>query len=271
MEAFDAMLLPLGPVLLRLPLPRTRRLFAARARLDAVVGRLVAERRAGGGGGEDLLGLLVDARADGQGLNDEEIRDEAMTLFLAGHETTAVTLAWTWSLLSTAPDVEAALHEEVDRVLGGRMPAADDLDRLVYTRAVVAESMRLYPPAWAIGRRALAAFPAGGYVVPARAIVILSPWLLHRDPRWWDEPERFAPERFLGAAGEAGHEAYLPFGAGVRQCLGQGFALLEAVVVLAAMARRLRLRLVPGHPVEALPLLTLRPRFGLRMRAEPRT
>jgi cytochrome P450 len=194
-----------------------------------------------------------------------QIRDEAMTIFLAGHETTAQALSWTWYLLSANPQAEARLHEELDRVLSGRLPSAGDTDRLPYTRAVVAESMRLYPPAWSIARRALAELELGGYRITRRSIVVTSPWIVHRDARWFPEPERFDPERWLVEDPGRPRSAYFPFGGGTRICIGERFAWTEAVLVLATLASRWRAALVPGHRVEPLPRITLRPRYGLKM------
>ena len=190
MELFDRFLLPFSGLLGRLPLPSTLRLRAALQRLDGVIARMIDERRRDPAGRSDLLSMLLQVRdaEDGGGMSVTQVRDEAMTIFLAGHETTAQALTWTWYLLSEHPEVESALHEELDRVLGGRPPAVDDLPALTTTHAVVSESMRLYPPAWAIGRRALEDVELGGYVVPARSIVAMSQYVVHRDPRWWPQP-----------------------------------------------------------------------------------
>ncbi|HEX8906470.1 MAG TPA: cytochrome P450, partial [Longimicrobiaceae bacterium] len=199
LEAFKRLTNPLGPILDRLPLPTTIRVKRATERLDATIYRMIDERRRSGEDRGDLLSMLLAARdeeGDGGGMTDLQLRDEALTLFLAGHETTANALAWTWHLLAQHPDAEARLHAELDEVLAGRDPAVDDLPRLPYTRAVLAESMRLYPPAWTIGREPLEEFEAGGYRVRAGTVVLTSPWIVHRDPRWWPEPERFDPGRW---------------------------------------------------------------------------
>jgi cytochrome P450 len=265
---------PLGPLLDRLPTPATRRMRRARARLDATIHRIVAERRAEGTDRGDLLSMLLlaqDTEGDGGGMSDAQLRDEALTIFLAGHETTANALAWTWLLLSRNPQAEAALHAELDRVLAGRLPAADDLPALPYTRAVLAESMRLFPPAYVIGRQPLRDMEIGGYRVEAGSIVLTSPWVTHRDPRWWPDPLRFDPGRWTPEReAEQPRFAYFPFGGGPRKCIGEGFAWMEGILVLATLAARWRVRPVPGHPVEMEPTITLRPRHGIRAVLERR-
>lgn len=265
---------PFGPLLDRLPTPGTRRMQRARERLDATIYRIIAERRRSGEDRGDLLSMLLlaqDDEGDGGGMSDLQLRDEALTLFLAGHETTANALAWTWHLLSRNPDAEARLHEEVDRVLGGRLPGADDLPALPWTRGVLAESMRLFPPAYVLGREPLEAFEVGGYRVPAGGIVLMSQWVIQRDARFFPDPLRFDPARWTPEMEESlPRFAYFPFGAGPRKCIGESFAWMEGVLVLAAVARRWRLREVPGHPVEPLPQITLRPRHGVRMALERR-
>ncbi len=265
---------PLLPVIQRLdwlPLPPLRRLVASRARLHGIVDRLIADHRASGDRG-DMLSMLLAARdEDGQPMPDEQVRAEAMTLFLAGHETTANALAWTWLLLAQHPEVEARLHAEVDAVLGGRLPTVDDVPRLTYTRQVLAESMRLYPPAWTLARRAVEEVEIVGWRVPAGSIVLLSQFVLHRDPRFYPQPERFDPDRWTPEAQAARPRyAYFPFGAGNRICIGEAFAWLEGVLVLATIARHWRLRLAPGHRTALQALITLRPRHGVRVRAERR-
>jgi cytochrome P450 len=271
MESLQRFMLPFYGALDRLPLPSVRRLRASRRRLDTIVYRLLAERRANSGG-SDLLSLLVDTRDDdGRPMSDTQVRDEAMTIFLAGHETTAVALTWTWMLLAQHPAVERRLHAELDEVLGGRLPTVDDLPRLTYTDMVLTESMRLYPPAWLIGRRALADVELGGYLIRAGSIVILSPWVTHRDARFFTEPLRFDPDRWTAEAA-AGRPtfSYFPFGGGVRRCLGESFARMEAKLLLAAIARRWRFRLLPNPRTDVLPRITLRPRNGMPMYVERR-
>jgi cytochrome P450 len=268
---FDRLHNPFGPLLDRLPTPGTRRMRRARQRLDATIYRAIAERRASGTERDDLLGMLLAARdeeGDGGGMTDLQLRDELLTLFLAGHETTANALAWTWHLLARHPEAEARLHEELRTVLGGRAPTAEDFPALPYTRAVLAESMRLYPPAWTIGREPVQDWQAGGYRIRAGSVVLVSPWVVHRDARWWSEPLAFQPERWMGAAEAAQPRfAYFPFGGGIRKCIGEGFAWMEGVLTLATLARRWRLVPVSGAEPVPEPRITLRP-LGLEMRVE---
>jgi len=270
---FDFAMYPFSEYLEKLPLPGVRRFRSARARLDATIYRMIAERRASSEDRGDLLSMLLlarDTEGDGGRMTDTQLRDEAMTLFLAGHETTANALTWTWYLLSQHPDVEMELHREIDDVLGPRLPTSEDASRLPYTRMVLAESMRLYPPAWVIGRRAMEDYEVGGVPIPERAIILMSQYIIHRDARWWPEPDRFDPRRFASEAPGRPKLAYFPFGAGPRQCIGEPFAWMEGVLLLATLARRWRLRLLPGHPVALHPLITLRPKHGMRMITEPR-
>jgi cytochrome P450 len=272
---FGYLMLPFSELLEKLPLPPRRRFERARARLDAVIYRIVEERRREGRDRGDLLSTLlhaVDEEGDRTGMTDEQLRDELMTIFLAGHETTANALAWTWYLLSQHPDVEARLHGELEEVLKGRAPTAEDFPRLRYAEMVVAESMRLYPPAWAVGRLALEDHEAGGYLIPRGSLVLVSQYVMHRDPRFWPEPERFDPGRFTPEARSARPQfSYFPFGGGPRRCVGEGFAWMEAVLILATLARRWRLRLAPGADVRTEPRITLRPgKGGMRMKAEGR-
>jgi cytochrome P450 len=268
-NAFSVAVLPFGEWLDHLPLPHTLRFRRARARLDATVYRIIAEHRASGVDRGDLLSMLLAARdteGDGTPMTDLQLRDETMTIFIAGHETTANLLTWTWYLLGAHPQVESRLHDELATVLGGRPPGAADAERLTYARMVIAESMRLFPPAWILGRRAIADCTVGGHEIPARGIVLLSQYVAHRNPRWYPEPERFDPERWTPeAAAQRPKFAYYPFGAGSRVCIGEQFALLEATLVLATLAQRWRLRLEPGHPVVPQARITLRPRYGMRM------
>ncbi|MBW3571187.1 MAG: cytochrome P450 [Gemmatimonadetes bacterium] len=270
---FDRLHNPLAPLLDRLPVPGTLRMRRARERLDATIYRAIAERRASGEDRDDLLGMLLSARdveGDGGGMTDLQLRDELLTLFLAGHETTANALAWTWHLLALHPRAEARLHGELRDVLGGRAPGAADYAALPFTRAVLAESMRLHPPAWTVGREPLADFAAGGYRIRAGSIVLVSPWILHHDARWWGaDVDAFRPERWLQPDFEASlpRFAYFPFGGGPRKCIGEGFAWMEGVLALATLARRWRLRHVPRAAVAARAGITLRP-VGLRMRVE---
>ena len=274
--AFNYSVLPFGELLVKLPLPMTVRFRRGRERLDSTIYRLVAERRASGEDRGDLLSMLLlahDTEGDGTGMSDLQLRDEAMTLLLAGHETTANLLAWTWYLLSTHPDAESRLHAEVDAVRAESL-GADDLARLPYTRAVLTESMRLFPPAWIIGRRATTEYPVGEHRLAARTIVLMSQWIVHRDPRWWPDAESFQPERWLpgGSALDPARPkfSYFPFGAGTRVCIGEQFAWLEGILALATIARRWRLRLSPGAHAVPQPIITLRVRGGLSMTAHAR-
>jgi cytochrome P450 len=274
MDSFWMLMLPMVDTLERLPIPRLRRARAARAELDAIIFRMIAERRRAPGDRGDLLSMLLlaqDQEGDGQGMSDRQVRDEAMTIFLAGHETTANALAWTWFLLSGAPDVEARLHAEVDRVLGGRLPTVDDIPRLSYTEQVVAESMRLYPPAWLIGRRAIDDYKIDGYDVPARSVVVMSPYIVQRHARWFAEPERFYPERWTPEfKASLTPFAYFPFGGGARRCIGESFAWMELMLVVSTVAQHWRLRLVSGQQVTPQPVITLRVKNGLRMTLQHR-
>ena len=256
------------------PVAWVRRMRAARERMDALIYRLIAERRASSADRGDLLSMLVAARdgdGEGAGMTDEQLRDEIVTLLMAGHETTANALTWAWYLLSRNPEAEAALHAELDRVLGGRPPAVHDLPNLRFTRAVLAESMRLYPPAWAVERLALEDFEAGGYTIRRGSLVVASQYLVHRDPRWWEEPERFDPWRWMPERQATRPKfAYFPFGGGTRICVGEHFAWMEGTIVLASIAQRWLLRHEEPAPPVPQPLVTLRPKGGLRMRLEAR-
>jgi cytochrome P450 len=269
MNLFNVLLLPFSEYLDKLPLPQTRRFHRARERLDATVYRMIEERRRSSHDRGDLLSMLLlaqDEEGDTGRMTDEQVRDEALTIFLAGHETTANALTWTWYLLSEHKDVETKLHQEIDAVLGLRLPTTDDVPRLRYTEMVLAESMRLYPPAWALGRLARADYEVGGYVVPAGALVLLSQYVAHRDPRYFPDPTRFDPERWTPEARESRPQySYFPFGGGPRRCIGEGFAWMEGILLIATIAQRFSLRLVPNHPVELRPVITLRPKHGMRM------
>lgn len=255
-------------------IPRRARAFdrAIRA-LDACVWRVINEHRRRDGGPEDMVSVLLGAdQEDGATMSDEQVRDEVMTVLLAGHETTSNALSWVAYLLTLHPEVEERLHDEVDTVLGGRPPQMADIPRLRYTDWVFSETMRLYPPVWMIGRRSLApdTLPVGG-PIPDDAQFGISPWVLHRHPRYFPDPERFDPERFSPEVARSRPvHAYVPFGAGERACIGQAFARMEAVLILAALAQRCRLTLEPGQRIEPEPLLTLRPRWGMRMRVARR-
>jgi cytochrome P450 len=249
-----------------LPTPANLRLRRAVRRLDAIVYRFIAQRRAQPSERSDLLSLLLRARddGDGSGMTDRQVRDEAMTLFLAGHETTALTLAWTWYLLAQSPEIEARLHAEIDEVLGSREATVDDVAQLRYTEMVVLEAMRLYPPAYTIGREALVDCVVGGYDVPRGTTLLMSQWVVQRDPRFFAEAEQFRPERWGEAASkQLPRFAYFPFGGGPRLCIGNTFAMMELVLVLATIAQHVHFRMPPGHHVIPQPTFTLRPYPGI--------
>ncbi len=265
--------LPFGDLILRLPLPSSRRFWRGTETLLASVDRLIAERRGTDGDRADLLSLLLrvrDTEGDGAGMTDQQVRDEVLTFFLAGHETTANALTWSWYLLAQHPDIADRVAAEA-RALGTRPLVSDDFPNLPYTRMVFAESMRLFPPAWAIARRALTPCAIGGYPIPAGALVVTSPWVVHRDARWWPEPDRFDPERWRTPDPERPKFAYFPFGGGARTCIGEHFAWLEGVLVLATIAREWRATLVPGARVSTQATITLRPRDGIPMTLHRRT
>lgn len=262
----------LGGVVEYLPLPFVRRVQRARARLNAWLADTIRVRRAEHGTRADLLSLLLAARdEDGSAMSDEEVRDELVTLLLAGHETTAVALSWSCYLLSSHPLIQGRLHAELDAVLDGRAPTADDIPRLPYLRRIVAESMRLYPPAWIIERRALCDFIVRGVRVPPGSLVYASPFLVHHDGRWYQDPEHFDPDRWLpGRDGTRPKFAYFPFGAGTRVCIGEQFAWMEGMLILATIAQRWQLQHDLTHEIAMEPLVTLRPKFGMRMRLSRR-
>lgn len=274
-EMFDYLLIPFSELLEKLPFPQSVRFHKSRATLDEVIYAIIDERRRSEDADRgDLLSMLLLAQDedDGRGMTDEQVRDEALTLFLAGHETTANALTFTWYLLSQNPDQEARLHRELDETLGGRSPVFEDVPHLKYTEAVFAEAMRLFPPAWAIGRLAVEKHRFGPYEVPVGALVLISPYVMHRDRRFWEEADRFLPERwFERSIREAGQKfIYLPFSRGVRSCIGESFAWMEGVLLIAALAQKWRLRLAPGQRLGLNPLMTLRPKYGMKMRIEQR-
>jgi cytochrome P450 len=255
-----------------LPTPTNLRLERAIRQIEKVLYRIIAEKRASGRDAGDLLSMLLAAQdEDGSRMTDKQLRDEAITLFLAGHETTANNLSWTWWLLAQNPAVEAKLHAELRTVLGGRAPSLEDLPKLVYTNHVITESMRLYPPAWGNARTAIEDHEIAGYSVPKGSGVSFAQWTVHRDARWYDAPEEFRPERWEGdLMKRLPRFAYFPFGGGPRQCIGNAFALMEAALILATIAQQYRFRLVEGHPVVPLASITLRPRHGIRAVLEAR-
>ena len=272
-EAFNVGILPFSEILEKLPLRYIKRFEAARARLDATIYRIIDERRSSGEDRGDLLSMLLlaqDTEGDGGGMTNTQLRDEAMTIFLAGHETTANALSWTWYLLSQYPEVEERFHQEIDAI-GDRLPQSEDLPNLSYTRMILAESMRLYPPAWAVGRRALNDFEANGYLIPARSMVLMSQYIVHRDPRFYPDPERFDPERWRPEIAAARPKfSYFPFGGGTRICLGEQFAWMEGILALATIGRHWRMRYLDDSPPEIEPMITLRPKSPLSVRVERR-
>jgi cytochrome P450 len=265
---------PFTALLDALPSARKRQFTAGKSRLDATINRIIAERRTAQHDTGDLLSMLLaatDTEGDGTGMTDQQLRNEVMTLFIAGHETTANALTWTWLMLARNPAAEAALHAEIDAVLGDRPPTMDDMAQLPYTRAVVAESMRLYPPAYILGRRATGPYTVRNYDFPARTIFVAPQFIVHRDPRWWPNANQFSPERWLDAQAteQRPKMAYFPFGAGTRICVGEQFAWMEAMLVLATIARHWRVRVDGPDPV-AEPIIVLRPKGGLAGRVERR-
>jgi cytochrome P450 len=246
----------------------------ARTRLDTVVYRMIEDHRAAGVDSGDLLSMLLasrDEEDDHSGMTDEQLRDEVLTIFLAGYETVANALSWTWLLLGQNPDAEAKLHAEIDAVLGGRLPTLEDLPQLRYAEMVLAESMRLYPPAWAMGRQATCDVEIGPYKLPAGTYILFSQYIIQRNADFFPDPLQFEPERFT-AERKAGRPrfAYFPFGGGNRQCIGESFAWMEAILSLVTLAQKWRLRLVAGQRIEVQPKITLRPKYGIRMVPELR-
>jgi cytochrome P450 len=242
-------------------------------RLDQIVYGMIENRRHADQEDNDLLSMLIAAKdADsGEYMTDQQLRDEVITLFLAGHETTANALSWTWYLLSKFPDVERKLYQELNQVLEGRVPTLADIPALPYTRMVIDESIRLFPPAWLISRTAREDDVVDGITIPAGSIAFLSPYVTHRHPDLWENPEGFDPERFSPARSASRPDfAYFPFGGGPRLCIGNNFALMEAQLVLATMVQHFQVEIVPGHPIELQPSITLRPRHGILARLRAR-
>ncbi len=268
---FQRQLLPGAAILARLPLASNRHLAENAERLDAMVQRLITEHREAPDNG-DLLSMMIAAQEDGHGMDDAQLRDEAMTLVLAGHETTAMTLTWTWYLLDRNPEAARQLHNELDSVLNGRNPEFADIAALPFTYAVIAESMRLYPPAWILGRRAMSEMRVDNWTLPRGSILLASQYAMHRDPRFWDSASSFKPQRWINAEGHFDESApgqprgaWFPFGFGNRRCIGDQFAWTEGVLALATLAQRWEAHLVPGTVVELMPAVTLRPKGGIPM------
>jgi cytochrome P450 len=252
------------------PTPTNLRFKRAMKTIDDVVYRLIGERRAASDKGDDLLGMLMEATDEGTAMSDLQLRDEVITMVLAGHETTANLLSWTFRLLSQHPDIERRVREEANRVLGDREPGLDDVKPLELTRRVLDEALRLYPPAWMFERQAIESDKLGDYAIEKGAIVGFCPYVLHRHPSHWENPEGFDPDRFLPErAQKRPRYAYLPFGGGPRTCIGNHFAMMEAQIILAMILREHRIELDPSHPVELDPVITLRPKHGIHVRRRP--
>ncbi|HZS03367.1 MAG TPA: cytochrome P450 [Blastocatellia bacterium] len=257
----------------RLPTPGNRRFHRAVGRLDEIIFDIISERRRSGEDRGDLLSMLLMAQdtEEGGSMSDRQLRDEAMTIFLAGHETTALALSWSWYLLSQHPEAEAKLHAELESVLGGRAPGVANLPALRYTEMIVKETMRLYPPAWAVGRAAVEDCEIGGWHIPARSQIYMFQWVVQRDPRFFDRPDEFIPGRWTEEfTKQLPRYAYFPFGGGPRLCIGNSFALMEAVLLLATVAQKFRLKLVPGQTIRPVPSITLRPEQGIKVLVEKR-
>ncbi len=273
LQYFNQQLFNPIPFLDRLPTPTNIRFRRALKLLDGVMFDLIEERKRAPVERDDLLGLLLKVRdADtGEGMSDQQIRDEVLTIFFAGHETTAATLAWAWYLLANHPDAAKRLYQEVDRVLGDRRPTPEDYEALQYTRGVIQESMRLFPPAWMFARQAIEPDIICGYHIPAGAALFLCPYTTHRHPDFWDRPNEFDPTRFEPAVSQDRHRmAYVPFGAGPRLCIGRDFSLLEGTLILAITAQQFSLALASGAEVQAQPVATLKPRPAVWMAARSR-
>ena len=276
MQLFTMARIPFAHLLDKLPLPSTRRFHRARDGLDRLLYRIIEERRREGTDRGDLLSMLLlsqdEESAAGEGrMTDRQLRDEVVTLLLAGHETTSNALAWTFWCLSQNPAVEERLHAHLDEVLEGRAPCGADYRRLELCERVLAESMRLYPPAWVVARRVVEPIELRGHPIAPGAGLILPQWVVHRDPKLWPDPLRFDPDRFLPEAKAARPRfAYFPFGGGPRVCIGEGFAWMEGTLVLAALAQRFRFVPIPGQRAEPQPRVTLRLAHGLRVFAQPR-
>jgi cytochrome P450 len=257
----------------RLPTPAHRRFHKLAAEIDEIIYRIIGERRASGRDEGDLLSMLLAAQdEDGTQMTDKQLRDEVITLFLAGQETTALTLSWTWYLLALNPEVEKKFHEEIDRVLRGNAPTIADVPRLKYTEMIAKESMRLYPPGYGVGREAIEACEIGGYQVPAKTQIFMFQWATQRDPRFFESPDEFNPDRWTEElASSLPKYAYFPFGGGPRICIGNTFAMMEIILVLATIGQKLRFSLASQRPVEIEPAMSLRPKRGISVVVEKRS
>ncbi len=271
---FSRALSPWGKLLNRLPLQSNRNFIAAHEQITGTILRIIAERRKSSADTGDLLSILLEAHDDeasGCPMSDPQLMAECYTLLTAGHETTANALTFTWYLLAQHPAAQKRLHDELDAALGDRPPTAADVDALPFTRMVISEAMRLYPPAWTLGREAQEAFDLGPYHLRAKSTVLMSQWVTHRDPQFWPDPEKFLPERWAAEDPNRPRYAYFPFGGGIRQCIGESFAWMEALLLAATLARQFRFELVNETPVQLQPTITLRPRGGMPMRVMVRT
>ncbi len=271
-DYFNRLSSPLSRILEKLP--SNRKYDLALKRIDKRMYELIDSRRKSGKDLGDLLSMLLSAKDEkGEGMSDKQLRDEVLILFAAGHETTANALTWTWYLLFQHPEVEDKLHQEIDSVLPGKAsPSAQDVEKLTFTTKVFTESMRIYPPAWILVRQAVRASSIGGYLIPKESGVVISQLLMHRNPRFFDRPETFDPDRWTAELKEKLPKfAYFPFGAGPRSCVGEPFAWMEGTLLLAAIAKNWKLHHVSGHKVEMLPRITLRPKYGMKMELEKRT
>lgn len=272
---FGRIQLPFSEWLLKLPVPGTLRFNRAKARLDRTIYRIIDEHRRNPLDNPDLISFLLRAQAENGedgGMSDKQVRDEAITLFLTAFDPSSAALTWTWYLLSQHPAAEAELHAELDRVLNGRLPTVDDIPELKYTRMVFGESLRMYPPSYIIPRQALEDFQIGNYILPRGTIILMSPYLIHHDARFHADPEQFNPHAWdRHEKGQHSKYEYFPFGGGPRSCIGEHFAWMQAILMLATVGQSWRMRLVPGHPVELLQRINLRPRYRMMMTLHRRT
>ncbi len=271
---FNFMVLPFSEVLEKLPIPPVKRLKKARIVLDEVIYKIINQRRKSGEDKGDLLSMLLMAQDEETGgeMTDKQVRDECLTLFLAGHETTANALAWTFYLLSQNPEAEKKFHQELDEVIGNKPVSPEDYPNLKFTEQIFAESMRLYPPAWTLGRLAVEDHEFNGFHIPKNSLVLASQFVMHHDPRFWENPESFKPERWKNqSTKEAGNKfIYFPFSKGVRSCIGESFAWMEGVLLLAVLGRKWKLGLAPNQKIEMQPMITLRPKHGIKIRVKKR-
>jgi cytochrome P450 len=257
----------------RLPTRANRRFHEAVAQIDEFVYRVINQRRESGEDYGDLLSMLLQAQDedDGTQMTDQQLRDETMTLFLAGYETTSLALSWAWYLLAQNPEAETKLWRELDEVLCGRAPQVADMPSLRYTEMIAKETMRLYPPAYIVGREAIKDCEVGGYGVPAGTQLFMPTWVVHRDERFFESPEEFRPERWTPEfVAQLPRYAYFPFGGGPRVCIGNSFAMMEFVLLMATIAQKFRLRLAPEQKIELFPAMSLRPRHGIKVILEER-